>query len=113
MMRYKTMIKKRVYITGAYALVIGSIIAIGAYIKDTDFGPIAQLVVTVGLIILLLGVLSLWIYYKNKIKYTLVKCANCNKELFIFEPYIRDSMFCTIGCMEKSGFNEHPHFKHT
>jgi len=46
-------------------------------------------------------------------KYTLVKCANCNKELFILEPYVRDSMFCTIGCIEKSVFNEHPHFKHT
>ena len=63
------MIKKHVYIMGAYALVIGSIIAIGACIRDINFGPIAQLVVTVGLITFLFGVLSLCIYFKEKIKY--------------------------------------------
>ena len=54
---------------GAYALVIGSIIAIGVYIKDVNFGTIALLVAAAGLIIVLFGVISLWICYKGEIKY--------------------------------------------
>ena len=63
------MLKKFAYIMSVYAVVIGSIIAIGVYIKDINFGPTAQLIATVGLIIVLFGVLSLWICYKGKIKY--------------------------------------------
>jgi len=63
------MIKKLGYITGTYALVIGSIIAIGAYIRDINFGPMAQLVAMTGLIIVLFGVITLWICHKEGVKY--------------------------------------------
>lgn len=28
-----------------------------------------------------------------------VKCANCTKEIYVQQQYIREKMFCTIGCM--------------
>ena len=31
-----------------------------------------------------------------------VRCVHCNKELFILEQYVRETMFCTLGCMGKS-----------
>ncbi|VVB87848.1 Uncharacterised protein [uncultured archaeon] len=29
-----------------------------------------------------------------------VKCENCGKEIYVQENYIREKMFCTIGCMD-------------
>lgn len=29
-----------------------------------------------------------------------VKCANCNKEILVNKQYIREIMFCTLGCMD-------------
>jgi len=29
-----------------------------------------------------------------------IKCQNCGKELFIQEEYVREKMFCTLGCMD-------------
>lgn len=34
--------------------------------------------------------------------YIKIKCAECNKEIFLLEQYVKGSMFCTIGCMEKN-----------
>ena len=28
-----------------------------------------------------------------------VKCKNCGKDIYIKENYIRQNMFCTLGCM--------------
>lgn len=29
-----------------------------------------------------------------------IKCRNCGKELYVQEEYIREKMFCTLGCMD-------------
>jgi hypothetical protein len=31
-----------------------------------------------------------------------VKCSNCDKDIYIAKSRVREKMFCTIGCMEKS-----------
>ena len=31
-----------------------------------------------------------------------VECGYCHKEMVILEEYVRQPMFCTIGCMGKS-----------
>ena len=28
-----------------------------------------------------------------------VKCSNCDKDIYIVKDYVREKMFCTIGCM--------------
>ncbi len=28
-----------------------------------------------------------------------VRCANCGKEIYVYESYVRDKMFCTIACL--------------
>lgn len=43
--------------------------------------------------------------------YVMIKCNNCNKDLFILEPYARNKMFCTIDCMEKKANDEHSDFQ--
>ncbi len=30
-----------------------------------------------------------------------VRCGHCDKEMFILEQFVRETMFCTIGKMEK------------
>ncbi len=30
------------------------------------------------------------------------KCAKCNKEIYLYKEYIREKMFCTLGCMGKN-----------
>lgn len=42
-------------------------------------------------------------------KFTRVKCGNCAKEIYVLEPYVRDFMYCTIGCMEKMESNGYQH----
>ena len=32
----------------------------------------------------------------------IVRCGHCDKEMFIHEQYVRETMFCTLGCMDKS-----------
>jgi hypothetical protein len=27
-----------------------------------------------------------------------IKCSNCRKEIYIQQPYVREKMFCTLGC---------------
>jgi hypothetical protein len=29
-----------------------------------------------------------------------IKCANCNKKIVVYEQYLREKIFCTIGCMD-------------
>ncbi len=29
-----------------------------------------------------------------------IKCANCNKEIYVLKNYIREKMFCTLRCMD-------------
>jgi len=43
--------------------------------------------------------------------YIMIKCNNCNKDIFILEPYAKSQMFCTIGCMEKNANNGHSDFQ--
>lgn len=33
--------------------------------------------------------------------YKQINCAYCNKSIYILEQYVRDSMYCTVACMEK------------
>jgi hypothetical protein len=28
-----------------------------------------------------------------------VKCANCGKDIYVLGEYVKDKMFCTLGCM--------------
>lgn len=28
-----------------------------------------------------------------------VKCHNCGKTMYVIEEFIRDKMFCTLGCL--------------
>lgn len=35
-----------------------------------------------------------------------VHCGQCDKEMFILEQYVRETMFCTLGCMDKSKKDE-------
>lgn len=28
-----------------------------------------------------------------------VRCKNCEKTMYILDEYIREDMFCTLGCM--------------
>lgn len=29
-----------------------------------------------------------------------IKCENCGKEIFVYKEYVREKMFCTMGCMD-------------
>ncbi len=29
-----------------------------------------------------------------------IKCANCRKEIYVLKNYVREKMFCTLGCMD-------------
>ncbi|MCE8422488.1 MAG: hypothetical protein J5U17_06815 [Candidatus Methanoperedens sp.] len=29
-----------------------------------------------------------------------IKCEKCGKEIYVIETYLRDKMFCTLGCMD-------------
>ena len=31
-----------------------------------------------------------------------VNCGHCDKEMFVLKRYVRETMFCTLGCMDKS-----------
>lgn len=33
-------------------------------------------------------------------KIAMVKCEKCGKEIFVEENFIRQRMFCTLGCMD-------------
>jgi hypothetical protein len=33
--------------------------------------------------------------------YKLINCAHCNKTIYILEQYVKDSMYCTVACLEK------------
>ena len=35
-------------------------------------------------------------------QFKMVECDYCHKEMVILEEYVRQPMFCTIGCMDKS-----------
>ncbi len=37
---------------------------------------------------------------EKKLKIVEVKCENCSKKIYIQEEYIREKMFCTLGCMD-------------
>lgn len=30
-----------------------------------------------------------------------VKCRNCGKDIFIFEGFVREKMFCTLKCLDE------------
>lgn len=29
-----------------------------------------------------------------------VKCENCKREIYVFENYMKEKMFCTLECMD-------------
>lgn len=29
-----------------------------------------------------------------------IKCENCGREILVLKEYLREKMFCTIGCMD-------------
>ncbi|VVB95768.1 Uncharacterised protein [uncultured archaeon] len=29
-----------------------------------------------------------------------IKCENCGREIYVGEDYVREKMFCTLGCMD-------------
>lgn len=35
-----------------------------------------------------------------------IKCANCNKEIYVLKNYIREKMFCTLRCMDAYSYNQ-------
>ena len=67
----------------AYAVVIGSTISIGVYLKDIHLGPTARLVAIIGLFIALFGVIFLWICYKDKLNYKNSSLEFKTKELIL------------------------------
>lgn len=30
-----------------------------------------------------------------------IKCKNCEKNVYVLEEFVREKMFCTIGCLSK------------
>jgi len=50
--------------------------------------------------------------YSNKkqviwgMKLIKVNCGHCDKEMFVLKRYVRETMFCTLGCMDKSENDE-------
>lgn len=34
-----------------------------------------------------------------------VRCANCGKEIYVYESYLRERMFCTIACLNAQSGN--------
>lgn len=41
-----------------------------------------------------------------KMQFKMVECDYCHKEIVILEEFVRQPMFCTLGCMDKSKKNE-------
>ena len=35
-------------------------------------------------------------------QFKIVECDYCHKEMVILEEFVRQPMFCTLGCMDKS-----------
>ena len=35
-------------------------------------------------------------------QFEIVECDYCHKEMVILEEFVRQTMFCTLGCMDKS-----------
>ena len=29
-----------------------------------------------------------------------IKCSNCDKDIYVQKDYVREKIFCTIGCMQ-------------
>lgn len=40
-----------------------------------------------------------------KMQFKMVECDYCHKEMVILEEFVRQPMFCTLGCMYKSEKN--------
>jgi hypothetical protein len=30
-----------------------------------------------------------------------ISCTNCGQQIFVGDEYVRDKMYCTLGCMNK------------
>ena len=30
-----------------------------------------------------------------------ISCANCGEQIFVGDEYVREKMFCTLGCMNQ------------
>jgi hypothetical protein len=39
-------------------------------------------------------------------QYKIVECSYCHKEMVILEKFVRQPMFCTLGCMDKSEYEK-------
>jgi|GEM_PF-1022758 len=59
------MIKKFLQFLGTYTIIIGAIIGSGIYIRDINFGPIAQKIVIGSLFIVILGIFTVFIAYNG------------------------------------------------
>lgn len=37
-----------------------------------------------------------------------IKCGNCGKDIYVYRESLREKMFCTLGCLDKSNTkNDH------
>jgi len=34
-----------------------------------------------------------------------IKCEHCGKEIHIYDSYVKEHMYCTIGCLESSSMD--------
>ncbi|MBW6518388.1 MAG: hypothetical protein K0A89_07790 [ANME-2 cluster archaeon] len=35
-----------------------------------------------------------------------INCGHCHKEILVFDEYVSEPMFCTLGCMDESEKDE-------
>lgn len=35
-----------------------------------------------------------------------VKCDNCGKDIYVYESYVREHMYCTLGCLDSANSPE-------
>ncbi len=35
-----------------------------------------------------------------------ISCANCGKEILVKHEFVREKMYCTLGCMNQSRKNQ-------
>jgi hypothetical protein len=56
-----------------------------------------------------LVIYEIYIRRHIKMQFKTVECDYCHKKIIILEEYIRQPIFCTIGCMGKSKNEEQGH----
>lgn len=34
-----------------------------------------------------------------------IKCGSCGKDIYVYREFVREKMFCTLGCLDKFNTN--------